>query len=101
MNAATTIGAARAAARRRIVRHLRKGGATSERDAVPLDPGRFVHRRALEGLVRAGAVGDAGGGRYWLNELGYGDYMRGVRKRVFAAAGLALTLAGLGILFGR
>jgi hypothetical protein len=60
--------------------------------AQPFAPARAIDGRALERLVAAGAVGDAGGGRYWLDPAGYGAWRAARRRRVLIALAVVLAL---------
>jgi len=77
-------------AEHRVARELRDAGATSPERAVPVAGTRPLDGRALERLLGAGAVREAGSGRYWLDVEGYGAY-RGSRRR------RALTVLAVGI----
>lgn len=88
-------------AEHRLARGLSRAGATTPGAAQPVSSTRAIDGRALERLAAAGAVRDAGGGRYWLDEAAYGAY-RGERRRraliavaVVLAIGIVLALAGV------
>ena len=75
-------------AEHRLTRRLRRAGATAPGAAQPVAEGRAIDARALERLMAAGAVRDAGGRRFYLDEAGYHAYRWERRKRVLVALSL-------------
>ncbi|KQS53971.1 hypothetical protein ASG17_13540 [Brevundimonas sp. Leaf363] len=55
-------------AERKLVDALRRGGAFSEQTAVEINASKMIGVQALKRLHKAGVIGAAGDGRYWLNE---------------------------------
>lgn len=82
-----------AKAARRITRELMASGADGPATAQPLDRLSFARRRALERLLRAGVVRDAGGGRYWLDGATYEQWHAARINRVL------WVLMFMGVLF--
>lgn len=81
-------------AEHRVARELRDAGATSPDTAQPVTTSHPLDGRALDRLLGAGAVREAGPGRYWLDVAGYGAYRGARRKRalVVLAVGLVVVL---------
>ncbi|MFL5538513.1 MAG: hypothetical protein ACJ8J0_05945 [Longimicrobiaceae bacterium] len=77
-------------AEHRVARELRDAGATSPERAASVSASHPLDGRALERLLGAGAVREAGAGRYWLDVEGYGAW-RGARRR------RALTVLAVGL----
>jgi hypothetical protein len=88
-------------AEHRVARGLRDAGATGPESAAPVPATHPLDGRALERLVSAGVVREAGAGRYWLVAGTYGAYRRERRKRALIVLGvglfvvLVLALSGL------
>lgn len=80
-------------AEHRVARRLRGAGATQLGAAQPVPEGRAIDGRALDRLITAGAVRDAGGGRFYLDEAAYQAYRGERRKRAMIA------LAAIGLVF--
>ena len=85
-----------AAAERRLVRRLRRAGASSPGSAQPLLELRRLQTRQLERLTDVGAIREAAPGRYYVDDEAYAAY-RGDRRAVvfgvvIAAVGAALAL---------
>jgi hypothetical protein len=80
--------------RRRILRRLRKDGATSPASARAYEPKNGIERRALERAVKCGVVRAAGNDTYWVDE----DRVRAVRSVELRFVGV--TVLGVLLLFG-
>jgi hypothetical protein len=81
-------------AEHRVARELRDAGAMSPERATSISASRPIDGRALERLLGAGAVREAGPGHYWLDLEGYGAYRGERRKRalIVLAVGLVVVL---------
>jgi hypothetical protein len=84
-----------------LARALQRAGATSADTAQPLHELRPIEERALGRLVAAGAIRDAGPGRFWLDESAYGAVRGGRRRRALLLIALVIlilaALVALGI----
>jgi hypothetical protein len=85
-------------AEKRLVARLREAKATVEQRAIPLDDLRWIQQRRLKRLARAGAVHEAGKGRWYLDEPVYAELVAW-RRRMAAIAVVAAILAGLVVYF--
>ena len=81
----------------RVTRILHDAGATGPSSAQPLASTRPQDRHALDWLVSAGVVREAGAGRYYLDADAYRAYRGDRRKRTLAAMGAVLFV--LAVLF--
>jgi hypothetical protein len=87
---ATIVAVMVAKARQRITRHFLDAGATAPDKAVAFEPGRQrIERRMFRRMVDHGAIVEAKGGRYWLDEA---------RLRNFRTENLARMLGIIGVL---
>ena len=88
-------------AEHRVARGLHEAGATGPETAGPVSATHPLDGRALERLIGAGAVREAGAGRYWLDADAYRAYRGERRKRALIVLGvglfvvLVLALSGL------
>jgi hypothetical protein len=86
-----------ASARRRIAAHFTTAGATDAAHAITFEPRpRRLDRRLFRRLVAFGALVEAGGGRYWLDECRLADFRKENAAKVIgilAVAGLAAAAA--------
>jgi hypothetical protein len=82
---------------RRLIDRLRGQGALDRANAVTIDKGRLAAHWARQRLLRAGAIGDAGDGRYYLSEADYTISLSRRRRR--AVIVLVVVLVGLAIAF--
>jgi hypothetical protein len=85
-------------AEKRLVARLREAKATVAQRAIPLDDLRWIQQRRLKRLARAGAVHEAGEGRWYLDEPVYAEFVAW-RRRMAAIAVVAAILAGLVVYF--
>ncbi|HVG43581.1 MAG TPA: hypothetical protein VM890_02590 [Longimicrobium sp.] len=76
----------------RVTRILRDAGATGPGSARPLASTRPLDRRALDWLVSAGVVREAGAGRYYLDADAYRAYRARRLNRMLIAMGALLFL---------
>jgi hypothetical protein len=88
-------------ARRKVVAHLTRVGATSAGAAVSYIPSRKLERNALTYLQRHGAVSLAEGGRYWVDEGKAAELQSSTRKRIAVIAGGALAAVAAVFAFTR
>jgi len=80
------------AAERRIIRNLRRAAAVGPDTAVPLSLWSPAARFRLARMRNAGAVVDAGSGRFYLDEEGFHRYRRARRRRAFRVLAVVLAL---------
>ena len=80
------------AAERRMIRRLNKDAAVNPDTAVPLSLRSPFARFRLARMLKAGAVVDAGAGRYYLDAEGYHGYRRARRRRAFRVLAVVLAL---------
>ena len=77
---------------RRIVRTLRDEQALSPDRAFPFDPQNAFVRWRFRRLAFGGAIRPAAQGRWYLDEAGLDNYRWARRKRLIAAAGVAIAV---------
>jgi hypothetical protein len=85
-------------AERRLVARFRTAHATVAARAIALDDLRWIQKRRLERLARAGAVHEAGEGRWYLDEPVYAELVAW-RRRMVAVTIVAAILAALAAYF--
>ena len=96
------VAAQAAEAERRALERFRVADATRPERARPLDPLGLTPGSALDSLMRAGLVRDAGGGRYWLDEAAVAARRHAASPRavkVLLVVLLALAMITLPLLF--
>ncbi|WP_422923786.1 hypothetical protein [Singulisphaera sp. PoT] len=91
MSTGAIAGAASRRAERRLVEHLRE--ALDASSAIPIPDQNWMGRRALQRLIKAGAVREAGDG-YYLDEAAYAVF-RSRRARNTALIMAPLTVAAI------
>lgn len=82
------------AAERRIVRRLRRAGATTPDRATTLALWSPVIRLRLARLVRSGAVISSSADRFYLDPDGFARYRRRRRRRALTVLAVLLPLMG-------
>ena len=87
-------------AEHRVARGLRDAGATGPETAGPVAATHRLDGRALERLVSAGAVREAGAGRYYLDADAYRAYRGERRKRALTILGVVLFVMAVLALSG-
>ena len=84
----------------RVTRILHDAGATGPSSAQPLASTRPLDRRALDWLVGAGVVREAGAGRYYLDADAYRAYRARRLNRMLIAMGAVLFVLAVLALAG-
>ncbi len=95
------IPAAMISARRRVVDHFGRAGATAPDSAVAYIPTRRIDRNALAYLQRHGVVSLADGGRYWLDETKAAELERSTKAFMAIAIGGAVAAVAAVMAFTR
>ena len=80
---------------RKIVRSLRAAQAIDPARAVSFTPPGRIGRKRLDRMVRAGAVGAAGAGLYYLDEARYTEWRSARHRRAFIVLGMLLSMVGV------
>jgi hypothetical protein len=83
------------AAERRIVRRLRRAGALTPENAIPIAPRSALTRFRLGRLLRSGAVVTAPGGLYYLDPAAFALYRGRRRRRAFILISSALAIGAI------
>lgn len=79
-------------AEHRLARRLSGAGATSPGAARPVETRRMLDGRALRRLIEAGAVRDAGGGRFYVDEAAHGALRAAGRRRALSIIAIILFI---------
>lgn len=82
------------ASERSLIEQLRQQRATVPERAIPLDDLRWMQARRHAALARVGAIEVTPGGRWYLNEPIYSEYVSR-RRRMVVIAAIAALLAAL------
>lgn len=94
MNPALFAAASSRSGSKRVVRRLRREGATSAWSARPFEPTSRLERRALERALHAGLVHRTDEGTYWVDEE------RVARLRTCELRWVLVSLLAMVLLFG-
>ncbi len=85
-------------AEREIVRRLQEQGAVDRVRAAPLTLDRHIERRALDRMVRGGAVRQAGD-LYWFDAEGAQRFRDYRRRRIAVVLGVLTIILALLLIF--
>jgi len=85
---------------RKIVRRLRAAGAIDAGHAIAFHPPGPVGPARLRRMISAGAVREAAGHRYYLDETGFQAWRSSRRKRGLIVVGIMLAVIAMLIVGG-
>jgi hypothetical protein len=99
--AGAIIAAAAARREREMITALRESSALSANAAIAITPRGQMGRAVLRRLMEGGAVKEAAGPRYWLDERAYEDYRiaRNQRATWIIGAIMLVLIGGLAAIF--
>ena len=99
--ATSAITVALTRAERRLIDHLRRGGATSPATAAPLPELHGLEEGRLERFLAAGVIREPTPGSYYVDETVYATFRRDRRALVLSILGVVLAVLLVLLLSGQ